>query len=168
MVPNYAIVTRYGEDEQKKTFLMSNIAPQSPSLNRGVWRDLEHRIADLWTARYGEIWVIVGCISPQITEQTLPGTAIDVPTKFYQLIVAQEGLNIRALAVLIEQDVPWGAYAARYIVTIDELEELTGLDFLPDLPSFIQTPLEAQLPSRLWPIRLQDVFQQLLIRYGKR
>jgi hypothetical protein len=43
--------------------MMSNIAPQSPALNRGVWRDVEHRIADLWTARYGEIWVVVGCIS---------------------------------------------------------------------------------------------------------
>ena len=63
MAPNYAITTRYGEATQKLTFMMSNIAPQTPALNRGVWRDVEHRIADLWTARYGEIWVVVGCIS---------------------------------------------------------------------------------------------------------
>ena len=164
MVPNYAIVTRYGEDAQKRTFRMSNIAPQSPALNRGVWRDVEHRIADLWTARYGEIWVIVGCISPRNGE-TLSGTAIDVPESYYQVIIAQEGMDVRALAVLFDQSVGWNDWAARHIVTIDTLEELTGLDFLPELPSFIQEPLEADLPNRLWPIRPLDIFKQIALRF---
>ena len=164
MVPNYAIVTRYGEDAQKRTFRMSNIAPQSPALNRGVWRDVEHRIADLWTARYDEIWVIVGCISPRNGE-TLSGTAIDVPESYYQVIIAQEGMDVRALAVLFDQSVGWNDWAARHIVTIDTLEELTGLDFLPELPSFIQEPLEADLPNRLWPIRPLDIFKQIALRF---
>ena len=165
MVPNYAIVTRYGEDVQKRTFRMSNIAPQSPALNRGVWRDVEHRIADLWTARYGEIWVIVGCISPR-TGETLSGTAIDVPESYYQVIIAQEGMDVRVLAVLFDQQVPWGEWAARNIVTIKELESLTGLNFNPGLPSFIQEPLEADLPTRLWPIRLRDVFRLITLRFN--
>ena len=164
MVPNYAIVTRYGEDAQKRTFRMSNIAPQSPALNRGVWRDVEHRIADLWTARYGEIWVIVGCISPRSGE-TLSGTTIDVPESYYQVIISQEGMDVRALAVLFDQSVGWKEWAARHIVTIDELEKLSGLDFLPELPSFIQQPLEADLPNRLWPIRWQDLFKQISLRF---
>ena len=164
MVPNYAIVTRYGQEAQKKTFRMSNIAPQSPALNRGVWRDIEHRIADLWTARYGEIWVIVGCISPRGSE-TLSGSNVDVPESYYQVILAQEGMDVRALAVLFDQSVGWKEWAARHIVTIDELEELTGLDFLSELPSFIQEPLEADLPNRLWPIRGQDIFRQIALRF---
>ena len=164
MVPNYAIVTRYGQDAQKKTFRMSNIAPQSPALNRGVWRDVEHRIADLWTARYGEIWVIVGCISPHRGE-TLSGSDVDVPGSYYQVIVAQEGMDVRVLALLFDQTVDWKAWAARHLVTIDELEQKTGLDFLPDLPSFIQEPLEADLPNRLWPIRPQDIFRQIALRF---
>lgn len=166
MAPNYAIATRYGSTMQKRTFLMTNIAPQRPNLNRGVWRNIEHRIADLWTARYGEIWVIVGCVSPLDNHETISGTSIDVPTQFYQLIVAQEGLDIRALAMIIPQKVPYGAYAARYLVSIDELEEMTGFDFLPELPEFIQTPLESELPSRLWPIRLSDIFELLWMRYS--
>ena len=165
MAPNYAIVTRYGEAEQKKTFLMSNVAPQAPALNRGVWRDVEHRIADLWTARYGEIWVVVGCISSTQNRETVSGTGIDVPTDYYQVILAQEGMDVRALAVLFSQDVGWKAWSARHIVSIDELEERTGLDFNPDLPSFIADPLEADLPSRLWPIRPLDIFRQILLRF---
>lgn len=164
MAPNHAIVSRYGEEAQKKTFLMSNIAPQTPALNRGVWRNIEHRIADLWTARYGEIWVIVGCISSPGAHEAVSGTDIDVPTAYYQIIVAQEGLDVRAVAVLFPQTVGWRDYPTRYIVSIDELEARTGLDFLPDLPYFIQAPLEAHVPTRLWPIRFFDIFKLIALR----
>lgn len=163
MVPNHAMISRYGEEVRRQTFLMSNIAPQTAALNRGVWRDVERRIADLWTARYGEIWVIVGAI-PSPSNQKFAG-GIDIPDAFYQVIVAQDGMDIRALAILLPQDVGWNAWAARYIVPIDELEELTGLDFLAELPSFIQDPLEAQTPTRLWPVRAQDIIKQVLLRY---
>ena len=53
-----------------------------------------------------------------------------------------------------------------YIMSIDELEEKTGLDFLPELPEFIQAPLESELPSRLWPIRFIDVLDMILMRYS--
>lgn len=164
MVPNHAIVSRYGTSEQRKTFMMSNIAPQSAALNRGVWRDLEHRIADFWTARYGEIWVIVGSV-PSANEIKMKTSQVDVPDAYFQLILAQEGLNIRALAIMIPQNIGWNAWAARYILTIDELEKLTGYDFNSELPSFIQDPLEAELPTRLWPVRFRDIFRQILLRF---
>ena len=163
MVPNYAIITRYGEEARRRTFMMSNIAPQTPALNRGVWREFEHRIADLWTRRYGEIWVVVGCISEAAGER-LPGTDIDVPVAYYQVVVAQEGMNVRALAVLFDQNVGWREWAARNIISIDELENITGLDFNPDMPAFIQDPLEAETPSRLWPIRPRDIVSQIALR----
>ena len=165
MAPNYAIFTRYGEDARDRTFLMSNIAPQSPALNRGVWRDLEHRIAEYWTEAYGEIWVVVGCFSENGHGAVKIGGSIDVPEYFYQVIVAQRGMDVRALAVLLPQDVDWNAYAARNLISIDELEARTGLDFNPNLPSFIQAPLEAECPSRLWPVSLPNALRLL---FGRR
>ena len=164
MAPNHAIVSRYGDSERRKTFQMSNICPQYDSLNRAVWRDVEHRIADLWTERYGEIWVVVGTI-PSACSMRI-GNGIDVPESLFQVIIAQEGMDVRALAVLFPNKCPWDAWAARYIITIDELEELTGFDFNPDMPSFIQDPLEAELPSRLWPVRFFDIFKQILHRFA--
>ena len=165
MAPNHAMATRYGQAVQKKTFAMSNVAPQTPQLNRGVWRDVEHRIADLWTARYGEIWVVVGCISSKAGGETIAGTGIDVPEAYYQIIIAQEGMDVRALAVLMPQSVSWSAWAARHIVSIEELERLSGLDFNPDLPGFIQRPLESDVPSRLWPVRFRDIFSLIALRF---
>jgi endonuclease G len=164
MAPNHAIASRYGASQQKQSFLMSNVVPQTPQLNRGVWRVLEHRIADLWTARYGEIWVVVGCV-PSRDGEKIPGTDIDVPSAFYQVIIAQEGLDIRMLATYFPADTQWNAWAARHIVSVDELEEITGLDFNSELPDFIERPLEAELPSRLWPIRPTDIIRQILLRF---
>ncbi len=165
MAPNYAIASRFGTKAQKKTFLMSNIAPQRPALNRGVWREFEHRIADFWTARWGEIWVIVGCI-PSESGKKFGKNGIDIPDQFYQIAVAQEGYDVRAIAVLFNQNAPWNMWPTRGLVTIDELEELSGFDFLADLPDFIERPLESGRPTRLWPVRTIDIFRQILLRFA--
>ncbi len=164
LAPNFAIATRFGAEMQRNTFFMTNITPQSPALNRGVWREMEHRIAELWTARWGEIWVVVGAV-PSASNHKLGTTGIDIPDKFYQVVVAQEGMDVRAFAVMYDQGAGWRSWPTRGLVTIDELEKTTGLDFMPDLPEFIQNPLEAELPSRLWPIRARDIFKKIAIRF---
>lgn len=164
MAPNYAIASRFGPEQQAQTFLLSNVTPQSPALNRGVWRDFEHRIAELWTERWGEIWVIVGCIS-ETAGETLSGTDVDVPRKFYQIAVAQQGDEVRALAVMFEQEVPWRAYPARYIVSIAEIERQTGLVFLPSLPDDVAQALKRGTPTRLWPIDWRDILRLVALRY---
>ena len=163
MAPNHAIATRFGTEAQKDTFYMSNISPQKPGLNRGPWREVEHRIADLWTAKYGEIWVIVGCV-PGNPEDRLP-SGIDVPKAYWQLVVCQATDGVRALALYMPKDIPFSAFPVHNIVTIDELEGLTGLDLLADLPNFLEKPLEAHLPTRLWPIRFVDILGLLGLRF---
>lgn len=163
MVPNYAIATRFGTDAQKRTFQMSNIAPQLPGLNRGPWREVEHRIADLWTAKYGEIWVMVGCV-PGDEEERLP-SGVGVPKAFWQVIAAQTSEGVRVLALYMPRNIPFSAFPVHNIVTVDELERLTGLDFFPEMPDFLQKPIEADLPTRLWPVRLIDVFKLIGLRF---
>ena len=164
MAPNYAIATRFGVEAQKKTFYTSNIAPQKPGLNRGPWREIEHRIADLWTAKYGEIWVLVGCV-PGDEEDRLP-SGVDVPKAFWQVIVAQTADGVRALAVYMPKNIPSSAFPVHNIVTIDDLESLTGLDFFPDMPNFLQSPLEADRPTRLWPVRFIDIIRLIMMRFA--
>ncbi|MBQ8113768.1 MAG: DNA/RNA non-specific endonuclease, partial [Kiritimatiellae bacterium] len=112
MVPNRAIVTRFGPDVQKKTFLMTNVAPQRPSLNRGPWREMEQRISDLWTQKYGEMWVIVGSLAStsQSSRESLPGTSVNVPEKYYMIVAGQGPDGVRALAVLLDQSAGRGHF----------------------------------------------------------
>lgn len=152
MAPNFAISSRFGKSAQIKSFLTSNIAPQSPALNRGVWREVEMRIASYWSGRFDEVWVVVGAIDAPGEGEEINGTGIEIPDSFFQVIVAQDDMDVYAVAVIYDQDCEGRVWPREGLVSIDELEELSGLDFLPDLPDFIQDPIEAELPTRLWPV----------------
>ncbi len=149
MAPNLAIATRYGKTAQTQTFLTSNICPQRPSLNQGPWRDVEFRVADLWPDCYGNVWVIAGALSAPNGKRLASG--VDIPTAFYQIVVSQSQGTVRAFAVLMPQTIRRRTATRTTLVSIDEIEALTGLDFLTDLPDDIEQKLEASTPSRLWP-----------------
>ena len=167
LAPNHAIESRFGPDVQRKTFYTTNIAPQRPALNRGAWRMIERMAADLWTAKYGELWILVGTISnsSNAPREKLSGTSIDVPEAFWTVIVAQNDDGVRALAIVLPQSTGYDAFPVHGITTIDEIERLSGLDLLPELPAFIAKPLEAETPTRLWPIRIWDIFKLVSLRF---
>lgn len=167
MVPNRAIVTRFGPDIQRKTFQMTNVAPQRPGLNRGPWREMEQRIADLWTAKYGEIWVTAGIVPPKSVQSAtkLGQTTINVPEQFYMIVTSQTEDSVRMLAVLMNQTAGRWDFPVHSIVSVDEIEKLTGLDFFPDMQRSLQMSLESDVPTRLWPVRFVDLLKLILIRF---
>lgn len=149
MAPNLAIATRYGKAAQDQTFLTSNICPQRPSLNQGPWYDMEFRIAEVWPDCYGDVWVITGALSTPNDSRLASG--IDVPTAFYQIVVAQKKGKIRAFAVCMPQTIRRHAPARTTLISIRDLEKLTGFDFLSELPDDAENALETETPTRLWP-----------------
>ena len=159
MAPNLAIATRYGKAAQEQSFLTSNVCPQRPGLNQGPWCDIEFRVSDLWPDCYGDVWVITGAFSEPNGKRLASG--VDIPTAFYQIVVAQKKGKIRAFAVCMPQTL-WRSTPARTtLISIDDLEKLTGFDFLADLPDNVENELEAATPTRLWPTGLSGCFKLL-------
>jgi endonuclease G len=163
MAPNLAIVTRYGKAAQAQTFLTSNVCPQRPSLNQGPWYNVEFRIAELWPDCCGAVWVITGALSAREGKRLPSG--VDIPTAFYQIAVSQEKGRVRAFAVYMPQNVRRRATPRTALISIDELEALTGFDFLADLPDDCEKQLEAATPSRLWPAGPLGAFRLLRERF---
>lgn len=166
MAPNEAIATRYGADAQRQTFLTSNICPQRPSLNQGPWRDMELRISDIWPQRFNTIWVIVGAVTPPDETRTLE-SGVNIPVGFYQIIVAQKEGRIYSCAVYMPQNLRRRALPRINLVSIDELEELTGLDFLAELPDAVEDEIEARTATRLLPAGPLGYFKILRERHRK-
>lgn len=158
MAPNYAIALCYGREAQFETFLMSNIVPQLPQLNRGPWKNLEHRQAQRMAQRLGEIWVLVGPIYSKTTasntsEQTTSThlkNGVEIPIAFFNIVVQQDNSHIRALAFIMPQrataDVPFSSY----LTTIDQVESLTNLDFFSELPDNTENHFESIQAPWLW------------------
>ncbi|HOM59767.1 MAG TPA: DNA/RNA non-specific endonuclease [Kiritimatiellia bacterium] len=163
LVPNLAIASRYGKAAQLETFLTSNICPQRPSLNRGPWYELEYRISEIWPKNIGTVWVITGAIPSPDGKRLHSG--IGIPTAFYQIVAAQRGERLTAFAVYMPQTLRRRAYARSTLVSIDELERITGLDFLAELPDDVETALEAATPTRLWPTGMHGLYRLLRERF---
>ncbi|MBN2685868.1 MAG: DNA/RNA non-specific endonuclease [Pontiellaceae bacterium] len=149
MAPNYGIATRYGRDAQLQTFQMSNVIPQTPSINRYLWKDLEMRVAEKYGRFFSEVWVITGPVFEGEIETLASG--ISIPTAYYKIMVDEREGKLRALAFLVPSDYRDFGRIKKCLVSIDEVEELTQLDFFPELPEEMEKELESEKPSRLWP-----------------
>ncbi len=147
MAPNSGIALRYGVEAQLQTFLMSNIVPQTPDLNRRVWARLE-KLEDEYANRYGSIWVITGPIFDDHIQ--LIDNRIEIPDAFYKIIFDEQDNNIRALAFIVPQTVTGKERFEQFLTSINEIERLTGLDFLWPLSPEVQQRLESEVANKLW------------------
>ena len=148
MAPNYAIGRSHGAKAQIETFLMSNIVPQMPELNRGPWKELEQRIANDYLERFNELWIITGPIYSEQSQRLAAGVV--VPSSFFKILVdVVESGSVRVMAFEMPQQVGDDGLRA-WLTSVDAIESKTGLDFLSLLDDTIEAKLEASKPSRLW------------------
>ena len=128
MAPNYAIATRYGSQGQSDTFVMTNIVPQKPNLNRQIWRMLEQKVARGYANDLEEVWIITGPIFDESVEKLESG--VEIPDAFYKIIADELDGKVRTLSFIMDQ------YASgdlkKYLVSVDAIEEKTHLDFFSE------------------------------------
>ena len=147
MAPNFLIGTRYGPEAQRATFLLSNVAPQRPQLNQGSWQRLEAVEADRFAPNSRVLWVVVGPVFDENPPRFSPEW-IAIPRAFFRIFWGEdeEGRR-RALAFLMPQDTPPQADLRAYLTTVRAIEQATGIDFFPDLPTQEQERLETVAPD---------------------
>ncbi|HTO04785.1 MAG TPA: DNA/RNA non-specific endonuclease, partial [Opitutus sp.] len=148
LAPNYGIATRFGETAQAETFLMSNITPQLHSLNAGLWRELEMKIATSYPARYGEVWVFAGPIFGD--RQIKLRDRVVVPEAFFMIIVDEQDEKLRTLAVIVPQEPTPGLDWSHYLTSVAEIQRRTRLDFFHELGDADEIQIEEHRAERIW------------------
>ena len=148
LAPNFAIASRFGAKAQRETFLMSNITPQLHSLNAGLWRELEMKIATSYPARYGEVWVLTGPVFGPEPRRLRRGVV--VPDAFFLIVIDENEGRLRTLAWIVPQEAPTTANPANYLTSIDEIQRRTGLDFLSEIEDAAEREVEQARAKRVW------------------
>lgn len=148
LAPNYAIATRYGHEAQRETFLMSNISPQSPDLNRIWWRLLEEKEANDFALRLERVWVLTGPVFDGRVEKLQSG--VEIPDAFYRIILDEESRGPRVLGFIVPQTVTGREPFTDFLTSVREIERQTGLDFFPNLPKEVQDQMEAVRANVVW------------------
>lgn len=142
---------KWSAEAMRQSFLLSNICPQAPNLNRGDWNELEQACRK-WAKQYDGVYVVCGPIFYKSKRQrTIGKHRIPVPDAFFK-VVLRMGDAPRAIGFLyknMDGNRPKGDYAN----TVDEVERITGLDFFPALPNDIERKVEAECNLADWDIK---------------
>jgi len=128
-------------------FLFTNMCPQNHNLNTGAWNDLEITCR-AWARRYGLIYIVCGPLLSNGSHKTVGPHKVVVPEKFYK-VVLRLGDKPAALGFIYDnQSAKRGI--EHYVVSVDEVERLTGLDFFPGLIDRIENTVEAKASLDDW------------------
>jgi len=107
----------YNRAIQKETFLMSNIAPQKPKLNRRLWAKIE-KFVRLQARKYKHISVITGnCGSLGHIKNN-----VNIPKWWYKIIFRPDGKIISFLAPNSNQ--VGKDKAKKYLSSVKEIEKI--------------------------------------------
>jgi endonuclease G, mitochondrial len=140
-----------GTNSWKDTNYLSNITPQKANLNQGVWKKLEGKVRKLVKAE-NIVYVMTGTLY----ERDMPPLPMAdephiIPSGYWKIIIVP-GETIDSIKIgsfIFEQDTPRSDSIVDHLVTINEIEERSGLDFLSDLKDDIEEAIESK-KYKMW------------------
>jgi endonuclease G, mitochondrial len=118
-----AAVNTVNDDVMNESFLLSNMIPQDPGNNRGIWRMLELWVRDQVRAG-NDVYVVSGTIYEAGYKKV---GATGVPTKVYKIVT--DATTGKTIAFLFPNSKLSAKEWPNHTVSVKELEQLTGIDF---------------------------------------
>ena len=133
-----------------ETFNFSNVSPQDPAFNRGVWRELEELTRD-WAVRDERLYIVTGPVTTGDPQFYIGrDNRVAVPKRYYKVLLDLEPPRQKGIGFLIPNEAG-DRPLADYAVSIDAVEQATGLDFFAELlPETLERELEGQADYRAW------------------
>lgn len=136
----------WSEASGQESFWFSNMSPQLPEFNRGIWKDLEDWVRHQ-AAAHGALWIVTGPVL-DAPRGHIGANEVTVPRAFYKVLYAPKPRPAMT-AFLLPHTAPRQPLE-RYVVSVDSVEAVTGLDFFRKLPNRTERRLESQ--TDFWPL----------------
>ena len=138
---------KYSNLGMKESFYMSNMSPQQPKFNRGIWKKIELQFRK-WAATYQELIVITGGVLNRAIIDTIGINNVAVPGYYYKVAIDPSNYN-RNIAFLIK-NCSSKAPLISHVVSIDSLEKFSEINFFHHLEDEIEQEIESQINYNLW------------------
>lgn len=119
----------YDKKAQLESFLLSNIGPQYPKFNQGIWAEIENEVRD-YTKSNQEIYVVTGSIPGDKNDYI--GNHVNIASYFYKVVYSPSKRKGIAYLVPHKPDLNKKTYKA-YKVSIEEVEKATGINFFSNI-----------------------------------
>lgn len=140
---------KWSRQAMVESFYLSNICPQNHNNNAGVWKKLEEATRSL-AGRFSFVYVVSGPIVGKAHLKIGPNK-VAVPKAFFKCLLVADGDRWQAIGFVTPNEAGKRPLA-EYAHSIDEIEEMTGIDFFPALPDDIEALTEADFDPETWEI----------------
>ena len=131
-----------------ESFLMSNMSPQAPSFNRGIWRSLETKVR-AWASQKDSIYVITGPLLGSVNNM-IGLNEVGVPDYYFKVLVDLSPPDHSMIAFMLP-NTGSSAGLIQFAISVDSLEVLTGYNFFASAPEpEVIEWLENQLDLDSW------------------
>lgn len=149
IAPAKTLAGEYGATGASEAHLTTNLAPMTEAYAEGIWKDAMKRVAEQYPKRFGEIWIYMG---PAYRKQSSKlSSGILIPDAFYLVAFdLTESGGLRAISFLIPTETTPGTSLADCLTSIGTIEQMTGLQFLPELSFDARDVLETWVSPNLW------------------
>ena len=153
---------KWSAEAMSESFYMSNMSPQRPSFNRGIWKRLEEQVRK-WAVNNKSVYIATGGVLTSGLIKIGPNQ-VSVPEKFYKVILDYQEPELKGIGFILPNK---GSKEPleNYAITIDKVESMTGIDFFDKLPNEIEEEIESEVNLNRWNFsRTSTRYQQ----YSKR
>jgi endonuclease G len=115
------------QEQMDETFLMSNMSPQSPQFNRGIWKKLESHVRDLALFNDSVIVVTGGDLNDSL--EVIGDNRVGVPNFYFKVIYVFKGINSDTIGYYLPNQKILEENLENYILDVDTIGERTGIKF---------------------------------------
>ena len=134
-------------DGMSESFFMSNMSPQDPGFNRGIWKKLEENVR-IWAKSNNEIYIVSGPIFRDKSEK-IGKNKVAVPDQYFKVILELNGKEVKGIGFILDNEKSSKSLST-YAMSIDQVEKVTGLDFFPTIPDALEDKIEKTYNYSLW------------------
>lgn len=131
-------------EAMSETFYMSNMSPQIPAFNRGIWKSLEDQVRK-WGIRE-PVYVVTGPAFVR-NKGKIGQSQVTVPGYYYKVIYSPSRRQMIGFLLPNEKS---RTKLTDYVVSVDSVEKFTGIDFFPQLPDSLENRLEKRSAFGEW------------------
>jgi endonuclease G len=142
---------KFDKEAMRNTFFMSNMTPQPPKFNRGRWSMLETLVRS-WALKYQNLWIVTGPVLKENLPQMGIQNKVSIPADYFKVLLRKEGNSYKGIGFLMNVEVPYPDLIA-YALTIDQVEDLSGVDFFPSLDNATEDEIESELDLKDWDFK---------------
>ncbi len=135
----------FNEESMSESFLLSNMTPQKPAFNRGKWRELEMQVRK-WSNFDDSLHVISAPILTDDLKQ-IGESGVSIPNAYYKIIYSENSDKMIAF-LMPNEDLDKSLQA--YVVTVDIIEQKTGIDFFREFDDINEQKLESVISFEAW------------------